>query len=176
MKSSTIILIIILAIVVAGSIPLLIYQLYPPNIDENSYGPTGPGRSYQDQNLKTSFESNGETIYYTGFNKSGDKIQISSGPHWVYVHGGSCVDCHGADGKGNRPIRMNYKIPPDITYSALTSDEHDEHPVYTDETIKRAIRKGIDPSGNLLDSTMPRWHMSDKDVDDVVEYLKKLDN
>ncbi|WP_292486272.1 cytochrome c [Methanohalobium sp.] len=68
------------------------------------------------------------------------------------------------------------KIPPDITYSALTSDEHDEHPVYTAETIKKAIKKGIDPSGSLLDSTMPRWHMSDKDVDDVVEYLKKLDN
>jgi len=126
------------------------------------------------------FESNGELIYYTGFNESGELIEIEYGPHWLYVHGGSCVDCHRTDGRGGYPIMMSPVIPPDIRYDSLVSEEHEEHeeeeehPPYTDETIKRAIREGIDPAGEPLDLTMPRWKMTDKDVNDVVEYLKTL--
>ena len=72
---------------------------------------------------------------------------------------------------------MGYAVPSDIRYETLTSGEHDEeeeHPPYTDETIKRAIREGIDPAGKPLDLTMPRWKMSDKDLNDTVEYLKTL--
>ena len=73
-------------------------------------------------------------------------------------------------------------IPTDITYGALTS-EHEaghggekEHPPYTDKSIKTAIRDGINPAGELLDSTytMPRWQMSDSDLDNLLEYLKTL--
>lgn len=75
---------------------------------------------------------------------------------------------------------MSSEIPPDIRYESLVSGEHevdevdDEHLPFTKETIKRAIRDGIDPAGEPLDLTMPRWKMIDKDVDDVVEYLKTL--
>ena len=74
---------------------------------------------------------------------------------------------------------MGTAIPPSITYEELTSEEHDmeedeEHPPYTDETIKIAIRQGEDPSGEELDYTMPRWDMSDKDANDLIEYLKTL--
>ncbi|WP_230375593.1 cytochrome c [Methanolobus vulcani] len=129
--------------------------------------------------IKTNFSSNGEVIYYTGYNESGKKIDFSYGPNWLYVHGGSCVNCHGVDGKGGVPIMMAYTIPADITYEALTSgdehaDEHEEHPPYTDETIKIAIREGKEPSGEDLDYVMPRWDMSDADIDDLVEYLKML--
>lgn len=129
---------------------------------------------------RTDFESNGEMIYYTGFNESGELIEIEYGPHWLYVHGGSCVDCHGTDGRGGYPVMMGSEIPPDIRYESLVSEEHEEdegdeeHPPYTEETIKRSIREGIDPAGEPLDLTMPRWKMSDKDLDDIVEYLKTL--
>ena len=77
---------------------------------------------------------------------------------------------------------MGEAIPNDITYGALTSEyesghvEEEEHPTYTDESIKTAIRDGINPAGELLDptSTMPRWQMSDSDLDDLLEYLKTL--
>ena len=151
-----------------------------------------PGGGYP-THLKSEFESNGEMIYYTGYNESGDLIEIEYGPRWLYVHGGSCVNCHGADGKGGFPVMMGFAIPSDIRYETLTSEEHGEehgeeageggagegqgeeaHPPYTDETIKRAIVEGIDPAGEPLDLTMPRWKMSDADADDVVEYLKTL--
>ena len=72
---------------------------------------------------------------------------------------------------------MGFEIPSDIRYESLVSEdqeEEEEHPPYTEETIKRAILDGIDPAGEPLDLTMPRWKMTDKDVDDVVEYLKTL--
>jgi cytochrome c oxidase subunit 2 len=127
---------------------------------------------------KTDFESNGELIYYTGYNESGSLIPIEYGPRWIYIHGGSCVNCHGTDGKGGSSVMMSFAVPPDIRYNVLTSEEHadgeEEHPAYNNETIKQAIRDGIDPAGESLDLTMPRWKMSDSDMNDLLEYLEKL--
>ena len=156
-------------------------DIYSENRTSYPGGGMYPGRGmypggYPSYNI-SDFESNGELIYYTGFNESGERIETEYGPHWLYVHGGSCVDCHRTDGRGGYPVMMGYTIPPDIRYETLTSDEHEEeegHPPYTDETIKRAIREGIDSAGEPLDLTMPRWNMTDKDVNDVVEYLKTL--
>ncbi|WP_233085431.1 c-type cytochrome [Methanococcoides orientis] len=135
--------------------------------------------SMTDPNIITDFSSNGEMIYYTGLNENRQEIPVSGGPHWLYVHGGSCVSCHGVDGKGGVPIMMGTVIPSDITYEVLTSEEeheneHEEHPPYTDETITIAIREGKDPSGEELDYTMPRWDLSDEDMEDLIEYLKTL--
>ncbi|MCK4937910.1 MAG: cytochrome c [Methanosarcinales archaeon] len=132
--------------------------------------------------IKTNFQSSGERIYYTGYNDTGQQIELSLGPIWLYMHGGSCVDCHGINGRGGVPVMMGDAIPTDITYEALTSEheaEHEkeeEHPPYTDESIKTAIRDGINPAGELLDPTytMPMWQMSDSDLDDLLEYLKTL--
>lgn len=131
--------------------------------------------------LKTNFQSNGERIYFTGYNDIGERIPTTQGPMWVYMHGGGCVDCHGVNGRGGVPVMMGEKIPSDITYDALTSEhgeaehgEEEEHPPYTDEAIKIAIKSGLNPAGEPLDPTMPRWQMSDTDLDDLLEYLKNL--
>jgi mono/diheme cytochrome c family protein len=96
---------------------------------------------------------------------------------WLSMHGGGCVSCHGEDGRGDVPVMMGTEIPPDIRYHALTEEEHDEHegkehPPYTDATIKRAITDGLNPAGEPLDYTMPRWQMSERDLDDLLEFLK----
>ncbi|WP_406660578.1 cytochrome c [Methanolobus sp. ZRKC3] len=147
--------------------------MYPEQSDQMPYDRTTyPG-------LTTEFSSNGEMIYYTGFNESGRQIPIRGGPHWLYMHGGSCVGCHGVNGMGGVPIMMSASIPSDIRYEALISedehaDEHEDHPPYTDESIKIAIRQGKNPSGEELDYTMPRWDMSDSDIEDIIGYLKTL--
>lgn len=157
------------------------YQQYgwqqPGNMYPNDFetSPSSPSNS----DIINEFDSNGEMIYYTGFNEDGQRIPFQGGPRWLSVHGGSCVSCHGVDGKGGVPIMMGTVVPPDITYEALTAevhheDEHEVHPVYTDETIKTAIKQGIDPSGERLDYTMPRWGMSEEDLNDLIEYLKTL--
>jgi Cytochrome c. len=190
----------LLGLVVIILLAMVINMLNNPTSGYTTYGPDyynmpggmmGSGYSqggmmgsgyvypYGVEDFKTEFDSNGEIIYYTGYNESGQKIPISYGPNWLYVHGGSCVNCHGVSGKGGVPIMMAYAMPADITYDSLTSEEHEmeggeEHEAYTDESIKIAIRDGLEPSGEELDLAMPRWHMSDEDLDDIVEYLKVL--
>lgn len=45
---------------------------------------------------------------------------------------------------------------------------------YTDATLKRAIREGIDADGKPLDPLMPRYALSDADLDLLLAYLKSL--
>lgn len=142
-----------------------------------SYDSPGSMKPIWGGDLKDRFQSNGERIYYTGYNDQGQRISTTLGPMWLYMHGGSCVDCHGMNGRGGVPVMMGETIPSDITYEALTEAEHEggeEHPPFTDETIKIAIRDGLNPAGEPLDPTMPRWQMSDIDLDDLLEYLKTL--
>lgn len=147
------------------------------------FGPGGmmPGRGMMSHGgaSKTSFASNGEQIYYTGISGRTGAIAFQGGPMWLSMHGGSCVSCHGEQGQGGVPVMMLDKVPPDITYAHLTGAHHHEggemnHPPYTDELIKRAITKGINPAGERLSSNMPRWHMSERDLDDLLAYLKAL--
>jgi len=73
---------------------------------------------------------------------------------------------------------------PDITWHNLTEaagheeepgeKEHEEHPPYTEETLKTAITRGINPAGEPLGELMPRWRMSERDLDDLVEFIKTL--
>lgn len=124
------------------------------------------------------YVSNGQLIYFTGFNERGERIPFEGGPMWLYRHGGSCASCHGADGRGGAPVMMGTDVPGDIRYHHLLEEEHEEeeeHPPYTDELIKRAITLGINPAGEPLDPTMPRWRMSDDDLDDLLAFLKTLE-
>ncbi len=49
-----------------------------------------------------------------------------------------------------------------------------QRPAYTEETLKRAIRDGIDSNGIPLDPLMPRYPLSDQELDLVIGYLKTL--
>jgi len=57
----------------------------------------------------------------------------------------------------------------------MEHEGEEEHPPYTDETIKRAITQGVDPAGEPLEWPMPRWSMSDEDLEDLLDYLKSLE-
>ncbi len=140
-----------------------------------SFSGWGAGGVYD----KGSYASNGERIYYLGIDGNEQKIAFRGGPHWLRRMGGSCVNCHGPDGKGGLPVMMGTHIPGDIRYSALISGQHHgeeegEEEAYTDEDIRRAIREGVEPSGKQMDRTMPRWKISDQDINDLLEYLRKL--
>ena len=130
--------------------------------------------------LNRRFTSNGERIYYTGVSAKTGPIPTEGGPMWM-THGGvGCVACHGVHGRGGVPVMMGTAVPEDIRYEVLTGKEPDpgkketDHPPYTDALITRAITQGLDPAGEPLDWTMPRWHMSEADLTDLLAYLKTL--
>jgi mono/diheme cytochrome c family protein len=128
-----------------------------------------------------SYASNGERIYFTATSESGDSISYRGSIRMM--HSIACVNCHGADGKGGRVNMMMWSFEtPDISWDHLTSEEHHEegsdeedHPPYTEETVKQAITEGINPAGEPLDQEMPRWSMSQDDLNDLLEYLKTLE-
>jgi len=129
------------------------------------------------------YDSNGEQIFFTGVNDAGERIRFNGGPGWFWMHGGGCASCHGVDGRGGFPVMMGTQISPNITYKTLTEGEHEhgeeegeEHEIYTDELIKRTITKGLEPSGEPLDLIMPRWQMRDKDLNDLIDFLKTLNS
>ena len=95
----------------------------------------------------------------------------------------TCVTCHGSDGRGRQNVMNSGVDAPDIRWSTLTEAEHDEHggdepemdhPPYNAATFKRAVTQGLDPGGNPLDPVMPRWQMSDRDLNDLIGFLKTL--
>ena len=130
------------------------------------------------------YSSNGERIYFTVESASGQPITYTGSIRMM--HAISCANCHGQDGKGGRVnMMMSYFDSPNITWHVLIQEEeheeqtgqgeHEEHPPYTEETLKRAITEGVDSAGERLDDEMPRWRMSKQDLDDLVEFIKTLD-
>lgn len=129
------------------------------------------------------YSSDGERIYFTAESSSGDPITYSGSIRMMRTI--TCANCHGPDGKGGRVNMMMWSFNvPDITWDNLTEEEHreeqeggeehEEHPPYTEETLKSAITRGINPAGEPLDEAMPRWRMSGRDLDDLVEFIKTL--
>jgi mono/diheme cytochrome c family protein len=129
------------------------------------------------------YGSNGERIYFTAESASGQPITYTGSIRMMHTI--SCVNCHGPEGEGGRVnMMMSYFESPSITWHVLTQEEeheeepgqegHEEHPPYTEVTLKRAIIEGIDPAGERLDDEMPRWTMSEQDLDDLVSFMKTL--
>jgi cytochrome c oxidase subunit 2 len=158
----------------------------PPGMTMPYGAPGGPGRAWREQmraRAEVKYASNGQRIYFTGVDAAGNEIPFAAGPPWLAMHGGSCVDCHAEDGRGGIAVIPGGGVSPDIRYDVLTGkerpsiegDTEHEHTPHTDATIKRAITDGIDADGQALDLTMPRYRMSEKDLNDVIDYLKQLD-
>jgi cytochrome c oxidase subunit 2 len=140
--------------------------------------------------LGRQYASNGERIYFTG---TSTRDRVSYGLDFGGgVMGGmgmmgvqlACADCHGPTGRGGAHImHMVAMDAPDIRWSTLTEAEHGEqgdegdmeHPPYDETTFKRAVTQGLDPAGHPLRASMPRWQMSEQDLDDLIGYLKTLD-
>lgn len=152
--------------------------------------PTNP-MSEQERRLFTDniFTSKGEQIYFTAINERGQRLRYSGVQNFGGMMMGmgtnlACVSCHGSDGRGGiHTMHMAVMDAPDIRYSSLSSeeDEHegdhahkDEHDEYDLEAFRLAVVEGVHPDGESLSRDMPRWRMSDEDLEDLFDYLKSL--
>lgn len=139
--------------------------------------------------IKDASLENGKLIYVSGQNMHNERIPIEGGPHWLYMHGGGCGNCHGENGKGGiYPMMCRIKSPA-VTYKSLTeeehgeeetshkdeAEEHHEHAPYTISTIRKALEEGVNPAGEKFDDCMPLWKLSDEDFRDLIAYLMELD-
>ena len=90
-----------------------------------------------------------------------------------------CVNCHGEDGRGRPEAGM---VPADIRWRTLTAPVgrpylgRSRHAAYDEMRTAGAIRDGIDPSGSVLSSGMPRYRISARDMADLIAWLKVLED
>lgn len=125
-------------------------------------------------------EQRGKRLYTHGESTSGAPVTalVSRGATEIPASVLPCVGCHGGDGKG-RP--EGGVVPPDITWSSLSANAGHEHaygrshPAFDESTLGRAITHGVDSGDNALDIAMPRFQMSDADLQDLIAYIKRIE-
>ncbi len=131
--------------------------------------------------------SPGEVLYRQGILPSGKPLRgerQGGGP--VQGTAAACANCHQRSGFGDvegqivvPPITAKYLFRPRnwSPKDAVESHIHAAAPVrtaYTDSTLARAIRDGIDPNGRPFDFLMPRYELDDQTMAVLIEYLKGL--
>ncbi len=125
-------------------------------------------------------EQAGKRIYVSGESPSGGEIVVKLGRDGSTLPGSvaPCSSCHGADGTGRPEGGVR---PPAIVWSELakpyghTHAGGRKHPPFTDGSLARALREGVDPAGNALDVSMPRYAMTDEDLGSLAAYLRRLE-
>jgi hypothetical protein len=138
----------------------------------------------------------GEAIYRNGVLASGAPLE-GQRERGAGLGGGlvtkgadaACVNCHLRSGLGSISNDRRVSIPPvagqylfqprnmkasdhDLPY--VENVKADREP-YTDATLARAIREGIDSDGKPLGTLMPRFALDDADMSALIAYLKSLD-
>src|SRR5581483_1164800 len=116
----------------------------------------------------------GRMLYRDGVTSTGEPVTaVVQGDVPVEGRQLTCVGCHQRSGMGSSEGSTG--VPP-ISGPSLyaASDAPHRRPAYTDETVARAIRDGIDSAGRSLTPLMPRYRLGSADVRALVEYLKTL--
>lgn len=84
----------------------------------------------------------------------------------------TCQSCHGRSGMGT--IESG-RIPPALTGPLLFApDVQRQRPAYSEATLARAVRAGVDSAGRPLDPLMPRFQLGDRDIAALAAYLRQL--
>ncbi|WP_098497326.1 cytochrome c [Collimonas sp. PA-H2] len=130
----------------------------------------------------------GEAIFRRGIQGSGEPLEATR-EAGVRLQGAdaACINCHRSSGLGAKagrntipPITGRYLLHPrsknmeDMDLPYVDGIRVDRDP-YTDETIARAIRAGLNSEGQPLSYLMPQFALNDTDMTALIAYLKRLD-
>jgi ABC-type branched-subunit amino acid transport system substrate-binding protein len=123
-------------------------------------------------------EKRGKQIYLKGESPDGAEIKTLLGTDKLEVPANAfaCANCHGLRGQGAsegglQPPPVNWETLVAPHTSALTRRERAP---YTEATLARAIRTGLDPSGARLHPGMPQYELTPAQMADLIAYLKQL--
>jgi ABC-type branched-subunit amino acid transport system substrate-binding protein len=126
-------------------------------------------------------EERGKYIYEVGRSRSRRIItaDMQRGEPPVPADIIPCKNCHGADGRGAddytgvAPLNINWYA---MALSGLHQHSKRSHEAFDEQSVARSITDGVDPDGNSLDVSMPRYNISADDMADLIAYLKVLDS
>jgi hypothetical protein len=130
----------------------------------------------------------GEAIYLKGVLGSGTPLAATrAGAEPVMGEQAACVNCHRRSGLGSQEARSS--IPPitgEFLFHPAAGSANDSYlpyipgarlkrAPYTEETLARAIREGVDSDGRQLSYLMPRFALDGADMSAVIAHLRSLD-
>ncbi len=120
----------------------------------------------------------GRRIFLEGLSENGEPVRALVGAATPLTGSAvACGNCHGSDGRG-RP--EGGVVPPDIRWEELTKPYgHTRaggrtHGPFDERSFARAITEGLDPAGQRIDATMPRFALSAGEIAALANYLKQL--
>jgi hypothetical protein len=130
----------------------------------------------------------GEAIYLRGVIGSGTPLEgTREGGLVTKGADAACVSCHQRSGLG--AVEGRVWVPPvtgDYLFRESGHDSADhvlpyaetgrgDRTPYSDETLARSIREGLDSQGRPLSEVMPRYALGDEDMAALIAYLRSLD-
>jgi cytochrome c553 len=143
----------------------------------------------------------GRVLYEDGITANGEPLRATTKGD-VSVSGTqfSCVNCHRPSGMGSSeggnyvpPITGSHVFNKRVLNRELRNERFKEfykesqpksfwvelrqprlRPAYTNETLANAIRGGVAPTGRELASIMPRYDLSDRDMANLIAYMRTI--
>jgi mono/diheme cytochrome c family protein len=140
----------------------------------------------QDRSSPELARAAGRSIYRDGVLPSGERLRATlRGDAELVGAKAACASCHGRSGLG---FPEGQVLPPAISGPILFAPRVIERrelyasrlegpgtrPAYTDESLARAIREGIDAKGARLEPPMPHYPLGDADLAALIDYLHTL--
>ncbi|MDA8099760.1 MAG: hypothetical protein M0042_09045 [Nitrospiraceae bacterium] len=132
----------------------------------------------------------GEGMYRDGILPSGKPMQAVVKGDIPVESRFTCANCHQRSGFGSMegtiktapidgtrlyaPVAKFRRMPLRGARQQDASPDQLLRPAYTDETLAFAMRTGIDPGGRQMNTVMPVYDLSDRDMAILVFYLKNL--
>lgn len=122
----------------------------------------------------------GRALYQQGqrIDPAADPMVVEINRATAPLHLFTCAQCHGERGQGQREGGIE---APSIRWSDLSkpynvsTSQHRQRPPYTHRALAEALRKGMDPAGQQLDPRMPRYRLSDTEIEALLAYLNVID-
>lgn len=128
----------------------------------------------------------GERFYVDGIGRTGGPLAATvQGDLRVESTVMPCVNCHRRSGLGTveGPVTTP-GVTADLLLAPVTKGAPEmgapravgagTRPAYTEATLLRVLRDGVDPGGRTLSPTMPRYEVSEADNRALLEYLREL--
>jgi ABC-type branched-subunit amino acid transport system substrate-binding protein len=137
-----------------------------------------PSQSLKSVPSLTLQERRGKTIYELGKGRTGTEIVARLGDIDVPASTLPCSGCHGFRGEGRTEGGVSAG---GLTWANLTgptghSHQNRKHKAFNEESVARATKDCVDPSGNRLMVAMPCYQLQPEEMADLMAYLKRLGN
>jgi len=117
----------------------------------------------------------GRRLYRDGIRASGRPVKvIVAGDTEFEGTQFNCQTCHRRSGLGSFEGDVVASM---VTAAALYEDKTSgprKRRAYTDETLARALRDGVDSDGQPFDPIMPRYELTDVEAEGLIAYLRTL--